>query len=136
MKFNYNFRYVCKGTTLVIDIEPNTLITGNIDLIDSWLRDDVMSDFDEVRTHIDAVINGEKECYERGGNANFAEIHQDTSTISCFFDELDYEPCTLPTQMLREILDIWEAEYNKFYGKNKETEMPKKKKGIFGIFNK
>ena len=48
------------------------------------------------------------------GNANTATFHKDVTVIECQFEECNDNPCTLPTTMLREIVEIWIKECEKF----------------------
>jgi len=134
MNFEYEFATSCNNSVLSMYIKPNSFIVGDTRRIYEWLYDDIMGSFERVKKDIDAVLNEEVECDEWNGNANSAVFNKDTTTITCNFDELECEPCTLPTKMLREIIDIWEEEYNKFY--SKKINASESQRGIMKLFKK
>ena len=113
MQIEYKIRTV--GCSFAMDIMPNSLISGEVELIGAWLYDDVQNDGKKFLPEIDKVLAGEIEVYDCSSPmANSAMIYKEKSIITCNFEECNDEPCTLPTTMLREIVEIWIKECEKF----------------------
>lgn len=128
MDFKYKIVYLGKYPKL--QVEPNEKITGYIHNIAGWLDSDVQS-FGEsfYLPRIKEILYGDNPDDEEfwWGNAYKATIRRDYSTIVDCFEEVrpDFVPCTLPTEMLLEILKIWidvKKEFDEKRKKERETK--------------
>ncbi len=104
---------------LELEIKPNERITGFLRNIDGWLVCDVQCFGEDYLTKIRTILNSEDPNSEElfWGNAYKAHVRKDFTTISYDFEYCNPKmvPCTLPTEMLCEILEIWikaKAEHN------------------------
>ena len=100
---------------LWMNIKDNHQIIGDKEAISAWLMDDVR-DYIPILGYIDAVLKGEKEEELIWGNGYKAFVKPDITEIHFNYEEEDpsMKPCSLPTTMLREIVEIWFREYKKF----------------------
>ena len=107
MNLNYHFEFV--GRSLRIFIEPNPEIKGYIHNIRGWLSSDVQSCGKDYLPKVKKVLEGEVNEEVFWGNAYKVIVHKENTKISYDYEEDNPEmiPCTLPTQMLYEILEIW-----------------------------
>ena len=114
MEFEYNLK-LSKSGFLHIEIKPNGNMTGYIPNISGWLSSDVQNMGKTYFLPIfEKVIGGVSEEEVIAGNAYEAVIRKDYTTISYNFEYCNSKmvPCTLPTQMLYEILEIWIKAYD------------------------
>ena len=100
---------------LWMNLKNNSKIIGDKDAVSAWLMDDVR-DYTSILDYIDAVLNGEKEEDLIWGNGYKAFVKPDITEIHFNYEEDDpsIKPCSLPTSMLREIVEIWLREYKNF----------------------
>ncbi len=121
----FEYEIAIKNGFLDMEIKPNEKVTGYIGNISGWLESDAECFSEEYLTKIKEVLqsNGEKEEL-LWGNAYKALIRKDTTTISYDFEDGNPEmvPCTLPTEMLCEILEIWIKAYEEHREKTKKKE--------------
>ncbi len=115
MKFEYWFND--NEPYFTMEIKPNENIKGCILNISDWLSSDVPCFDTKCLSRMKEILRSdiqEEEVF--WGNAYRVVIHKDFTTISYNFEYANPKriPCTLPTEMLCEILEIWikaEAEH-------------------------
>ena len=94
-----------------LKIEKNEHITGYVGNIAGWLEVDVQSSGRRYLSKIKKILKSSTPFNEEifSGNAYEACIRRDYTTISYDFEEEwpEMVPCTLPTQTLCEILELW-----------------------------
>ncbi len=123
MTFEYELIY--EQGFLDIEIKPNGNISGYLGNIGGWLDCDVAStgwrDLAKIK---EFLLNPNEEEIMLGSNAYTVLVHKETTTISYDFEEENPEmvPCTLPTEMLCEILEIWIKAYEEHREKTKKKE--------------
>ncbi len=123
MELQYSFVEV--GGGIIFRLEPNEKVIGYHHNIGGWLSCDVAStgwrDLAKVK---EFLTNPNEEEVMLGSNAYTVLVHKDTTTISYDFEEENPEmvPCTLPTEMLCEILEIWIKAYEEHREKTKKKE--------------
>ena len=106
---------------LHIHIKPNDLIKGDVFMIESWLEGDIQFDGAyELNEFKEFMENPEAVEENFGGNACDVFTNKEFATIQWNWHDQVPDSCTLPTQMLYEILQIWVA-------KNKELREERKK---------
>ncbi len=129
MNFNYNFEEI--GGFLEINIEKCENITGYVHNIGGWLLSDVQCFGSRYLSRIQEILNSDNPDEEElfWGNAYKALVHKDYTTISYDFEEDNPEmvPCTLPTKMLCEILEIWIKAKEEHIAKKEEDRRKRKK---------
>ena len=119
MEFEYYFENI--NGWLHIHILPNDLIKGDIFMIPAWLESDVQGSGNyELSSFKEFIENPEIEEDNFGGNACDVFAKRDFTTIQWEWHDKVPDSCTLPTEMLYEILKIWVA-------KNKELREEKMK---------
>lgn len=106
-------------------VKPNEHITGFVPNISGWLESDVQGSGENYLPRIREIIFGsdyDEELF--WGNAYKALVRKDTTTISYDFEDGNPEmvPCTLPTQMLYEILEVWIKVRKEYREKTKKKE--------------
>ena len=108
MKLDYSIGYSGAGF-LNLKIRENASISGYLPNISGWLSSDVEGSGEDYLPQIKKVLEGEVEEEEFWGNAYKVVIHKDYTTISYDFEYCNPKmvPCTLPTEMLYEIIEIW-----------------------------
>ena len=106
-----NFRYHIENIGGYIDliVEPNEMTSGYINNVGGWLLCDVQGCGEDYLPKVKSVLEGEVEEEIFWGNAYKAVVHKDYTKISYDYEEDNPEMvlCTLPTEMLYEILKIW-----------------------------
>ena len=123
MKFEYEL--VHENGFLDIEIKPHKNILGYLGNIGGWLDCDVgctgWRDLAKVR---EFLANPDVDEIMLGSNAYTVIVHKDTTTISYDYEYCNPEmvPCTLPTEMLCEILEIWIQAEKEHREKTKKTE--------------
>lgn len=117
MKFKYHIEKVGKSIDLVV--EPNEMTSGYINNVGGWLFCDVHSHAKEYIPQVKNVLEGKVEEEVFWGNAYKAVVRKDFTKISYDYEEDNPEmvPCTLPTEMLYEILEIWIKAYEEHRAK-------------------
>jgi len=120
MKYKYEIKewaYDDETSMLIIEVPEE------IGLVMSVLFSDVQEGKDSAQWYfevLDKVLNGESEYEEFTGNVCCLEIKKDYTKIVDILDEDDeVEPCIIETKELREFIEIWSAEQEKFRNKNK-----------------
>ena len=94
-----------------LKIEKNEHITGYVGNIAGWLEADVQCSgrryLSKIKKILKSSILFKEEIFS--GNAYEAHVKRDYTTISYDFEEEwpEMVPCTLPTQILYEILELW-----------------------------
>ena len=108
MEFEYYFENI--NGWLHIHILPNDLIKGDIFMIPAWLESDVQGSGNyELSSFKEFIENPEIEEDNFGGNACDVFAKRDFTTIQWEWHDKVPDSCTLPTEMLYEILKIWVA---------------------------
>ena len=106
-----NFEYYFENTEfgLRMHILPNEHIKGDIFMISAWLEGDVYKS-DTLYYAMKAFIeNPEIKEENFGGNSCDVFAKRDFTTIQWEWHDKVPDSCTLPTEMLYEILKIWVA---------------------------
>ena len=118
MKFDY---YIGRNEAGFLDFEvkDNEYITGYLPNIGGWLSSDVQNLAGYLLPKIKKILDGEIKEDTFDGNAYEAFVRCDYTTISYVFEYCNPKmvPCTLPTEMLYEILQIWEKAYEEYRAK-------------------
>ena len=110
MDFEYYFEKVDKEWVKMI-ILPNKQISGDIYMITSWLFGDVMGSDSFLYDFNEYMENPDMAEYELSGNSCELLMNKKLTTIRWNWYDQVPNSCTLPTQMLYEILQIWVAKY-------------------------
>ena len=103
-----------------LQIRENDSISGYLPNISGWLSSDVQNMGESYFLPIfNKVLNEISEEEIIAGNAYETIIHKDYTTISYDFEYCNPKmvPCTLPTEMLYEILKIWIKAYEEHRNK-------------------
>lgn len=94
-----------------LEMEKNEHITGYAGNIAGWLECDVQCLGRRYISKIKKILKGPDSFKEEifSGNAYEAHVKKDYTTISYDFEEdwPEMAPCTLPTKMLYDVLEIW-----------------------------
>ena len=111
---------------LHIYILPNEHIQGDIFMISSWLEGDVQGGCRFLELFNAYMEAPDRDEYELSGNSCELLIKKDFTTIRWnWYDEVP-DSCTLPTEMLYEILKVWVAKNKEL----REEEMKNEAKRI------
>ena len=118
MKYRYQFsefKYKDGDKDLIIIMEEK------YQMVAQFLMSDIQgSDPTYVFESIDKVLNGESDYEELNGNVCGVEIHKDKTQI---YDNLAEDGmgnwCEIETKDLRELVDIWCKEVERFKGQHK-----------------
>lgn len=118
MKYRYQFsefKYKDGDKDLIIIMEEK------YQMVAQFLMSDIQgSDPTYVFEAIDKVLNGESDYEELNGNVCGVEIHKDKTQI---YDNLADDGmgnwCEIETKDLRELVDIWCKEVERFKGQHK-----------------
>ena len=107
---NFEYYFDNENDWLHIHILPNDLIKGDIFMVEAWLEGDIQGGSYELELFKELIENPEKKEEKFWGNSMIVNLVKGgNSTIEwCFYDESP-NSCTLPTEMLYEILKIWVA---------------------------
>ena len=95
-------------------------VVGDKLTLTDWLYTDI-GDYRKTLEYIDDVLNGKNEEDFLLGNAYKAYVKKDFTEIHFIFEEDNHAigPCTVPTKLLREIVEAWLDEYEKFRASKK-----------------
>ena len=110
MNFEYYFENVTENSIEMI-ILPNKEISGDIYMITSWLFGDVHGSDSFLYVFNEYMENPDMDEYELSGNSCELLMNKKFTTIRWNWYDQVPNSCTLPTQMLYEILQIWVAKY-------------------------
>ena len=118
MKYRYQFsefKYKDGDKDLIIIMEEK------YQMVAQFLMSDIQgSDPTYVFESIDKVLNGESDYEELNGNVCGVEIHKDKTQIYDNLAEDGMENwCEIETKDLRELVDIWCKEVERFKGQHK-----------------
>lgn len=107
MKLKYHIENI--GGSIDLVVEPNEMTTGYIDNVGGWLLCDVQGCGEDYLPKVKNILDGKVEEEVFWGNAYKAIVRKDYTKISYDYEEDNPKmvPCTLPTEMLYEILQIW-----------------------------
>lgn len=109
MDFEYELGKI--GGYLSFKIKPNSKIVGSTRNIDGWLESDVQCFGERYLSKIKTMLENEDANEEEVFSDNTYEtrVKKDYTTISRDIGEEwpEMAPCTLPTSMLCEILQVW-----------------------------
>lgn len=115
--YKYKFRVLELGNggkELLIDFEEK-----GKDILSIFLEVEVSDFKDYVVEGIDKVLNGYSEYEELSGNVCIAKIHKDMTKIYNDLADDDMESCCeIETKQLKELIDIWCNELEKFRQQN------------------
>ena len=121
MEFEYYFEKISEYR-VKMRILPNESIKGDVFMIGAWLFGDVQrgnSISDAVKNFME---NPEIKEEELSGNSCDVFLKRDFTTIRwVWYDEVP-NSCTLPTEMLYEIIKIWVAKNNELLAEKEKTE--------------
>lgn len=123
MKVKYHFEYVQK--ILFMRIEPNSQITGYLPNVAGWFHCDVGSQGEENLMAIKEYLKHPTDEYLLlGSNAYEVHVKKDYTTVSYDYEYANPEmvPCTIPTQMVCELLQAWTKEYAKYSKEGAKAE--------------
>ena len=95
-------------------------IIGATETLSLWLSDDVR-DHNDYLEIINKILIGELKNELLWGNGYKAYVDRDYTEIHFNFEDEDssVKPCKLPTKLLREIVEVWLEEYEKFRNSKK-----------------
>ena len=118
MDFKYYIEEIGVGSINFM-MEPNEQTVGYIHNVGGWLRCDVQGCGEDYLPKVKKVLEGEVEEEEFWGNAYKVVVHKDLTKISYDYEEDNPKMvhCTLPTEMLYEILEIWIKAYEEHQNK-------------------
>ena len=104
----------------LMNFEDNDEIIGDKETLSCWLYTDVKNN-SLTLDFIDKAILGELKDNLFWGNCYKTYIGQEFTEIYYNFEDEDptIKPCKLPTRLLREIVEAWLEEYEKFRNKKK-----------------
>ncbi len=126
MEFKYYFEEIAPGIE-TFEIEPNEYLEGFVPHIGGWLTADVQCFAEEdyiprVKEILESSNPAEEEEFVK--NAYKTLVRKDYTTITYIFEEDNPHmvPCTLPTQMLLEILEVWANAVNERSLRKKKEE--------------
>lgn len=127
MDFKYSFKD--RGIFgLRMEIVPNEYIKGNIIMINSWLEGDIHKS-DTIYNYMKSFMeNPEMKEANFGGNSCDVFANREYATIQWEWHDQVPDSCTLPTQMLYEILQIWVAKQNELREEERLKEEEKENK--------
>ena len=95
-------------------------VVGDKLTLTDWLYTDI-GDYRKTLEYIDDVLAEKKDKDLFWGNAYKAYVKRDFTEIHFIFEEDNHAigPCTVPTKLLREIVEAWIDEYEKFRASKK-----------------
>lgn len=95
-------------------------VVGDKLTLTDWLYTDI-GDYRKTLEYIDDVLAEKKDKDLFWGNAYKAYVKRDFTEIHFIFEEDNHAigPCTVPTKLLREIVEAWLDEYEKFRASKK-----------------
>ena len=95
-------------------------VKGDKETLTGWLNTDIIG-YQKTLEYIDDVLTGKKDKDLFWGNAYKAYVKRDFTEIHFIFEEDNHAigPCTVPTKLLREIVETWIDEYEKFRANRK-----------------
>ena len=103
----------------VMKFKENPEIVGSTQELAEWLAVTV-KDYKETLDKIDAVLIGKDDSRVICGNEWEAIVEKEYSTVKCtLFEDGLYGICKLPTKLLREIVEVWLEEYDKYLNSKK-----------------
>ena len=90
-------------------------VKGDKETLTGWLNTDVRGNVCYLED-IDNVLKGKSDEEIQWGNAYNSCVRKDFTEIHFNFEEdtPSVKPCTVPTKLLREIVETWIDEYEKF----------------------
>ena len=121
----FKYRIIDKKPYFLMEIEPNEKIDGFIHHISGWLSGDVTSTgWRDLKKVKEFLKNPNEREIILGSNSYTVFVRKNTTTISYDYEYCNPEmvPCTLPTEMLCEILEIWIQAEKEHREKTKKTE--------------
>ena len=95
-------------------------VVGDKLTLTDWLYTDI-GDYRKTLEYIDDVLAEKKDKDLFWGNAYKAYVKRDFTEIHFIFEEDNHAigPCTVPTKLLREVVEAWLDEYEKFRASKK-----------------
>ena len=95
-------------------------VVGDKLTLTDWLYTDI-GDYRKTLEYIDDVLTEKKDKDLFWGNEYKAYVKRDFTEIHFIFEEDNHAigPCTVPTKLLREIVEAWLDEYEKFRASKK-----------------
>ena len=115
MNVKYRMKFNKKDNPKIyMEFTDNPEIHGDATALSYWLIDDV-GEFEKYLEIIDEAISGNIVQEWIGGNLYCAYLGKEYTFLQAVCtDPKEPEICSLPTTMLREIVEIWFREYKKF----------------------
>ena len=114
------WKFMCDEIHLMMKFEEIEEIEGDSQTLTEWLYIDVC-DHSEHLEIISKILTGKFENELLWGNGYKAYVQRDYTEIHFNFEEENpnIKPCKLPTKLLREIVEAWLEEYEKFRNSKK-----------------
>ena len=116
MKHNWIFEDI--GYDLNMSFENIQEIEGNRQTLSTWLGEDVR-DYRIMLDDVIKVLNGDSEYEELWCDLFTADVYKDYTEIHSNFEDNMPPPCKVPTPLLREIIEVWLEEREKYYANKK-----------------
>ena len=113
-------KFTTKLDNLWIEFENINEIIGSEDTLSLWLYTDVQNN-KQILDFIDRALLGDLDDNLFWGDGYKAYVDRDYTEIHFNFEDEDssVKPCKLPTKLLREIVEVWLEEYEKFRNSKK-----------------
>ncbi len=113
-----NFKYKIKAHDNYFSMSFDELdnVEGCKETLSEWLVADVQSSEFALKI-LEKVLNGECDEDDFGGNAFEVHVGKEFTKITFDFEKYSplMKPCTVPTELLYEIVKVWLSERKKFY---------------------
>lgn len=120
---NFEYYFDNENDWLHIHILPNELIKGDAFMVEAWLEGDVQGGNDFLIDMKNFMENPEIKEDELGGNSCEVFLKRDYTTIRWnWYDDVP-ESCTLPTEMLYEILKVWVAKKEELRAEKRKEQV-------------
>lgn len=116
----HKWRFCIYNNYLKMMFDDVADVVGDKLTLTDWLYTDI-GDYRKTLEYIDDVLTGKKDKDLFWGNAYKAYVKRDFTEIHFIFEEDNHAicPCTVPTKLLREIVEAWIDEYEKFRANRK-----------------
>lgn len=116
----HKWRFCIYNNYLKMMFDDVADVVGDKLTLTDWLYTDI-GDYRKTLEYIDDVLAEKKDKDLFWGNAYKAYVKRDFTEIHFIFEEDNHAigPCTVPTKLLREIVEAWLDEYEKFRASKK-----------------
>ncbi len=107
------------GYYLFMHFDNISDVKGDKNTLSAWLSYDV-ENYHPILDDVIKVLDGNSEYEELWCNLFTADVYKDYTEIhSNFGDIMPHKPCKVPTPLLREIIEVWLEEREKYYANKK-----------------